>query len=252
MNDEINLLAQAHICLDVRETYLVDKIKTNTKIHVSTAALDIGDVHIYCPPGNLRVIIERKSVSDLVASVKDGRYREQKARLLGASGLPARAITYLLEGVGKNEEETSLLYSTSFSIAFNHGFSVMRTINKDETCRWITSVAGKLIRDHAAGRLHAPTSPSSYFLTLKSAKKENMTPDVFAQTVLATIPGVSAGTAGQIIEDFGSIQEVRSSEGTDRLANLKIGKKIVSGNTAGGRKFGQKAAANVFKFLRAL
>jgi len=42
--------------------------------------LDIGDIIIY--NGSYKLIIERKTINDLVSSIKDGRYREQKMRLL--------------------------------------------------------------------------------------------------------------------------------------------------------------------------
>ena len=44
------------------------------------------------------LIIERKSLSDLIASIKDGRYNEQSYRLIHSSGLYRHHIVYLIEG----------------------------------------------------------------------------------------------------------------------------------------------------------
>jgi ERCC4-type nuclease len=58
--------------------------------------LDLGDIKITYN-GNLVLLIERKTMNDLIASVNDGRYREQKKRLLD-SGIPQSKIMYILEG----------------------------------------------------------------------------------------------------------------------------------------------------------
>lgn len=57
----------------------------------------------------LDFIIERKRVSDLIGSIKDNRYREQRFRL---SQTNFRRIVYLVEGPIRGEAENSLGYSS--------------------------------------------------------------------------------------------------------------------------------------------
>ena len=48
---------------------------------VSFENLDIGD-YMFKYEDKIILVIERKSIQDLASSIKDGRYREQKSRLL--------------------------------------------------------------------------------------------------------------------------------------------------------------------------
>jgi ERCC4-type nuclease len=77
------------IKIDIRETDLLQQINQHIinipvfkSIIVKSETLPIGDIII--SDGNEdKIIIERKSVSDLLASIKDGRYEEQSYRLNG-------------------------------------------------------------------------------------------------------------------------------------------------------------------------
>ena len=50
------------------------------KIDIKIAQLEIGDIHILI--NNNLYIYERKTTADLIASINDGRYREQKIRMM--------------------------------------------------------------------------------------------------------------------------------------------------------------------------
>jgi hypothetical protein len=86
-------------------------------------------------------VIERKTLRDLAASIKDGRYEEQSYRLNGLQH-HNHNIIYLIEGdmyhfnAFKDRIDKQTLYSAMFSINFFKGFSVMRSNNIEETaCR---------------------------------------------------------------------------------------------------------------------
>ena len=76
-----------HIKIDFRETDLFNKINaflsTNKKenITVTSDNLPLGDIIICDDKGTEKLIIERKTLSDLAASIRDGRYKEQKVGL---------------------------------------------------------------------------------------------------------------------------------------------------------------------------
>ena len=56
--------------------------------HVVRERLDVGDVVLTAPDGGATLIVERKTWPDLAKSLTDGRYAEQKARLLAAAAAP--------------------------------------------------------------------------------------------------------------------------------------------------------------------
>ena len=92
-------------CSEPRPSYAV----------ISKEVLDVGDILIRTDDGKDVLLIERKSFSDLVASIKDGRYEEQSYRLLNSSGFPPHSIVYLLEGVLsqlRTPIEKKILYSS--------------------------------------------------------------------------------------------------------------------------------------------
>ena len=77
------------ITVDVRERELIRILGNDANVK----ALDMGDVLVR---SGWEWVFERKTLDDLAASIKDGRYREQKSRLL--AHYPPHRITYILEG----------------------------------------------------------------------------------------------------------------------------------------------------------
>ena len=59
--------------LDDRERGLIELLPNATVQHLAVGDISIGDG---------KIIIERKSVADLEASILDNRYREQRSRLM--------------------------------------------------------------------------------------------------------------------------------------------------------------------------
>ena len=64
-------------------------------IELKESYLDLGDI-IFKHNNNEVLVIERKTLSDLYSSIQDGRYKEQKIRLM--SQYNREQIVYLIEG----------------------------------------------------------------------------------------------------------------------------------------------------------
>jgi ERCC4-type nuclease len=93
------------------------------------------------------MVIERKSISDLLASIKDGRYEEQSYRLMHSSGFPPHSILYIIEGSMSQLRtllEKKIVYSALTSLNFFKGFSVIRTNNVLETAEYIIWMSEKI------------------------------------------------------------------------------------------------------------
>jgi len=151
------------IIIDEREHGLFEKciFVLNTQsfitIELSKAVLPIGDILLRTNDGKDIILIERKSFSDLLASIKDGRYEEQSYRLSHSSGIPSHSIFYLLEGMFSQlrnpNMEKKLIYSAMTSLQFFKGFSVQRTSSIGETAEWIISMADKIERELSKGKI---------------------------------------------------------------------------------------------------
>jgi len=152
------------IKVDNREQELLTQIKqlvlfipSFKQLKVETENLPLGDI-IISDDTEDKIIIERKCLNDLIASIKDGRYEEQSYRLNGLNH-PNHNIYYIIEGdVNKMNRfkdpkmEKMTLYSAMFSLNYFKGFSVMRTFSVEETATFICNTANKLSKSESSGK----------------------------------------------------------------------------------------------------
>lgn len=234
------------IKIDTREQELF-KICQTTKSGIANFAslqfvvepLPLGDIIIYDEVNQKDLlIIERKSLSDLAASIKDGRYEEQSYRL---NGIPHHNhnIIYLIEGdltrfnTFKERTDKLTLYSAMISINYFKGFSVMRTISLEETAMLVCATAYKIGKDktrsafyscHATSdecvdegaklpdaKLPDAKLPDEYCTVVKKVKKENITSENIGEIMLCQIPGISSNTAIAIMSQFKTLPNLIKS-----------------------------------------
>jgi crossover junction endonuclease MUS81 len=275
------------IKVDNREQELLKQIQNLVlfipafkQLKVETAALPLGDI-IISDDNEDKLIIERKCLTDLLASIKDGRYEEQSYRLNGLNH-HNHNIYYLIEGdVNKanrfkdNNIEKLTLYSAMFSLNYFKGFSVMRTFSMEETAIFICNTANKLSKsekkayyeykcltnistmnseqnnENSEEKLEKEKeipeqTDKDYISVVKKVKKENITPDNIAEIMLCQIPGISSVTAVAIMDRFKTIpnliQEIQQND--------NCLKDISYQNTKGQtRKINKTSLANIVKFL---
>jgi ERCC4-type nuclease len=143
------------VIIDERERELYDKSYSivqanNTYVVLSKEVLPLGDIFITTDENKHVMLIERKTLQDLLASIKDGRYEEQSYRLTHSSGLPPHSILYIIEGQLsqlRSNIERKIVYSALTSLNFFKGFSVIRTNNVNETAEYIVWMSEKIERN---------------------------------------------------------------------------------------------------------
>lgn len=219
------------IILDEREVSLFEKckqmIENNTSfssIQLSKKVLELGDILIKTDDDKLVLLIERKTFSDLVASIKDGRYEEQSYRLIYSTGYQPHSIMYLIEGNFAqlyNPVEKKIILSAMTTLNIFKGFSLYRTVNVSETAEWIVNMAKKIEKEMLVGKtpyypiVTGPkveneinitdiVTPPSYCTVAKKVKKENVTCENIGEIMLCQIPGISSVTAIAIMKKFSS------------------------------------------------
>lgn len=144
--------------LQAKLSFYISSIPAFRNLKVITESLPIGDVIISGNNNEDILIIERKSIVDLLSSIKDGRYEEQSYRLNGMP-LHNHNIMYVIEGdVNKmnmfreTKFEKLTLYSAIFSLNYYKGFSVIRTFTLDETALFICNCTSKLMKGESTDR----------------------------------------------------------------------------------------------------
>jgi ERCC4-type nuclease len=258
--------------------------RENRKFHkMKIEQLHIGDIVFEDDSGKPILIFERKTLNDLAASIKDGRYSEQSFRL---DKEPAHNhnIIYIIEGDIEryNEKRTHIskktLISSMFSLLYYKGFSVLRTNGICETADTIVFFADKYdktrineknrkpyyeLTQHRAGVGISGGIDSSqvvendsketeesekYCGVLKGHKEKNeyITPENINIIMLSCIPGINSKTATQIMSEYKTIQNLLYQLEKDPTCLNTFMIKTELGNT---RKINKNCVDNIKKFL---
>jgi ERCC4-type nuclease len=205
------------LIIDNREANLITRLKERelekylTKISIEVKQLDIGDIHIVS--NEKTWIIERKTVNDLLASVKDGRYKEQKTRML-ASGYD---ITYIIEGddilCGKSERNHQLLSSIYIYSMYRDKIHLVFTKSIEETATYILTMCTKIIdkpEKFVTSECH------NYINCIKMKKMDNVTPENCFLMQLSQIPTISVTIAKNIQKSYSSMKDfIKAMENVD-------------------------------------
>lgn len=156
-----------HIIIDERERDLYEKIDSivnfsgnNTSIQIFREVLPLGDILIRTDGQRNVVLLERKSFSDLLASIKDGRYEEQSYRLIHTGEYSPHNIIYIIEGMFsqvRTPMEKKIILSAMTSLNHFKGFSVSRTCSLNETAEYIVWMAEKMEKEFQRGKRAAYT-----------------------------------------------------------------------------------------------
>lgn len=265
------------LVIDCRESALVASLRAlqqqtaSSVISLQVRALDVGDALLEWRRREDVVVpvllVERKTIPDLLSSFVDGRYAEQSLRLAHHGAVPPHNVVYLLEGSLSSarpaDREKCLCALTS--CLFFKGFSPMRTESVEDTARFLLSAAGKIARDLAAGKRPRYTSvpldeeekdvggggtaaaAASYAsVVVSSVKKKNMTAANIGAILLAQLPGFSAVSAECVMAAVGGsldalLRALSTKEDRDRLVALQL---------TPTRRLGTAAVARLCAFLR--
>lgn len=189
-----------NILIDTRESKLIELFEENN-IDYNKKQLEIGDIQIM-KDEQIILCIERKTIDDLVSSIKDGRYKEQKTRML--SKINYDNILYIIEGkIDKYKHNEKQIFGSITNMNFRDKIKVISTNNIKQTYELILSLKKKFVE----GKFNSKEN-KDYNETIKINKKENITLDLFNIKVLSTIPGVSVKMSEIIINKINSIKEL--------------------------------------------
>lgn len=202
------------ITVDARETSLykdiIDRDLDNykEKIQIISENLMLGDIHITYK--TLNYIFERKTLQDLQASILDGRYKEQKARLL--SNTSQKYITYIIEGdtilsPTTYERYKSMIQGAYLHTMFRDNIRILYTKNIVDTVSLILLISTKII-DNPGKFLHDEyTADKCYtdFVKLKKKKIDNIDVKSCFIMQLSQIPMISNIIAKNIYSKYTSM-----------------------------------------------
>lgn len=238
--------------LDLGDIQVVTSIVVTAKVH--DASHDQASTAAPPPDAVLHesstydVIIERKTLADMCASIKDGRYREQKHRVLGhlMQQQDRRAhVFYVLEGVSSFESlaqasagaglNPSTLHSCIFNMMIRDGIHVVFTKDVQDTACFVKELwlrrkkmdsenAQPNANAHSESRSRVDASACLISSSVHAKRGKNLTPATCYAMQLCQIPGVSEKTAQVISQRWPSMRamfkEMEPLENADRVSLL--------------------------------
>ena len=194
--------------IDNRE---VELIKYFSADKICVEQLEVGDLVIKRSDGSVLYIFERKTVSDLSASICDGRLREQKMRLLGC--YKANQIFYIIEGNLMKDKGVRVkggvdtLLGSITNMLLRDGIHVLRTTSLEETFLLVQ----KLFKKCAEFKQDEPVEEAprvEYAHVIKKRRKDNMTPQTILHASLCLVPQISDKIADVICERIKNVGEL--------------------------------------------
>lgn len=218
-----------NIIVTPTETALIAEFESK-EIEIIKKPLLIGDIQIV-GSSDVISIIERKTGDDLIASIKDGRYHEQKSRIL-QSGLSPNRVFYLIEGLPKKSIRLAAMYKSMWSAITNtivrDGFNVFSVTNIGESVEFLTSLKASLekhTRDQIVPDQIVPEQKVNV-----NIKKPQVQSNDFYKAILLLIPKVGEACAVTLIKEFptlDSLKAVFNKNGASAVSEIKMGNRKI-------------------------
>lgn len=176
------LLERAIVC-DSREKNVIKLLKS-FGAKVSEVSLAIGDFIV-----SDDTVVERKTHSDFISSIIDGRIFEQASRMKNNF----ENVVIIVEGFSSRRISENALKGAVATLLVN-GISVVNTLNIVDTARLIYWLARK-------------EAQKTKLLGFKVPKKEK---DIkkLKETIVSCLPGISAKKARSLLKHFKNVKSI--------------------------------------------
>ena len=229
--------------LDHREGKLKEMFEEQ-KICLEYENLECGDFQILNEEGEIMFIFERKSIDDLLASIKDGRYKNQKVKVL--SQYKPHQLYYIIEGVVSfgmsSKVQDKIVQSSLINTLLRDKIGIFTTKNINETFALLRGIIERVNED--ANKYFQPSQIESQTIVLSSLKDDET--KIF-KNMLCQLPGLSDKSAQAITERWKCWKEMSTElslkteqERLQILHTIKIG---------GARKLGKRIIESIIKHM---
>ena len=209
-------LKKLRIVVDEREKKSgIPDILKGIGINLEIKTLPVGD-YIVAP----ETVVERKTISDLVSSIFDGRLFDQCNRLKEHYQFPILLIEGDIDEIEKLTENPFVFYGAISSIAIDFKIPVIPTPNASHTSKLLVAMCSR--KDTLSGPFIKKIRKSN------NLQKQQL-------SVLCSLPGVGEKTAVRMLEKFGTPLKVLSSS-------------VIELSKIGG--LGEARAKNIKKILK--
>lgn len=230
-------MAMPRVKIDYREHALIALLQQRGLLaaNLEVGPLDIGDIYI-----GTELVLERKTEADMCASIRDGRWREQKERLdLLKAADPNVQVGFLIEQVEPAKRaalDFNMLQAALVNTLFRDHSLVLYSECLTQTAEYIELLCKKVGNGDFHKQRVSSLQIEAGLLKKKLGKTE------YTQLVLAAIPRVSLDTAKHIVALYPSLDallQAFKTTGPDLLADIALNK----------RRLGSKLSTDIYNFL---
>lgn len=183
--------------------------------------LDVGDVSI--SDGHRTFVLERKQWTDLAASLCDGRFKEQKSRMVATDGV---LYMYVIEGpLGDwdgscRNTRHACMWAALVKTYVRDGIPVFHTLSERDTASLCTYLHAQLA---SSGFDPRPGGNGALSGSASKRKRDNLeSPTDALRAMLCVVPGVSRARADALVERWPHVT-LLSSATESEIAHLKCG-----------------------------
>ena len=224
----------ATIHIDTRECKLRELLEKNGEAFV-TKALELGDILIEHP--KRQILVERKTIADFHASITDGRYKNQKLRLLEwrVQEEGRKNIIYLFEEKPGDNKDRSY-WGALVNMILRDNIGVIQCDGMVRTAQVIADIKKKLDEDK-----FDELEGGGQNISLEGyAKGKYNTPRNCYLGQLSLIPGLSPAIAEKIAEKYSNMRALLDGMDVKELGNIRITEK---------RRLGDKLAEKIRSYI---
>ena len=222
--------------VDHREGKLKELLDEH-KVEVVYENLEYGDIQLLSQ-GEVVFVMERKTIDDLMASIKDGRYKNQKARSLQA--FKQSQLYYIIEGRlsfnASSNVSNKIIQSAVINTMIRDKIACFHTTSLAETYELVVGIFNRMKED-----------PDKYLSGVTAAEQtvvttsNKSTPEQVFKAMLCQIPGLSDKSAAVVSARWSSwkamYEELKDKTATQQLDTLgelkmsgrKLGKRTIDG-----------------------
>ncbi len=192
------------IISDYREKDIIEILKKTDAI-VNEMNLETGD--FICSDG--RIAIERKTHSDFVSSIIDGRLFEQVRLLKNNFEKPV----IIIEGHSDSQINENALKAAIASLLIDFNVSLLNTRNTFDTAKTIYWIAKK------------EQEENKHAVSFKVGKKPKEMKEL-QERIVSSLPGISTVMSKRLLEHFGKVEKIFTASEADLQKVKGMGRKL--------------------------
>ncbi|MFQ5435451.1 MAG: ERCC4 domain-containing protein, partial [Anaerolineae bacterium] len=172
---------------------VISVLRADGRCDIKTQRIPVGDYLI-----DERVLVERKTLPDLLASIKDGRLFRQALRLVEAESW----CVIVLEGTARDLPDSVMrreaVQGALITLALYLGIPLLRSTGPDETARLLIYIARQ-------GRTFSGDGPNRHGRLPRGKRRLQI-------YILQGFPGIGPRRAARLLERFGTLDRILTAE----------------------------------------